>query len=180
MRIIGGRLGGRILPFPKHFSSRATTDVAKEALFNILDNVWDYRGLYVLDLFAGTGNISYEFTSRGCERVVAVEHIGKNAAFIRDTARDFEMQELQVLKTDALKYITNAPESYDLVFADPPYDAEFVATLPNRILESHLMAPNAWFVLEHSKFHAFGDHPWLFDQRKYGHVFFSFFRKNTD
>lgn len=178
MRIIGGRLGGRILPFPKHFSSRATTDVAKEALFNILDNAWDYKGMYVLDLFAGTGNISYEYASRGCERVVAVEHHAKNAGFIRNTAKAFGMDELQVLKTDALKYIANAPEAYDLVFADPPYDAEFVATLPNRILESKLLAKNAWFVLEHSKFHNFGNHPDLFDQRKYGHVFFSFFKKD--
>lgn len=175
MRIIGGELGGRIMPFPKHFNSRATTDVAKESLFNILDNTLDYPETTILDLFSGTGNIAYEFASRGAAKVVAVEQVPQNAGFIRNTSKQYGLSAIQVIKADALKFINRAPGAYGVVFADPPYNAEYMQDLPNRVLQGGLLEEHGWFILEHSKFHSFGDHPNLFDHRRYGHVHFSFF-----
>lgn len=182
MRIIRGHLGGRTIPFPKHFKSRATTDVAKESLFNILDSQLDYSQIRVLDLFAGTGNISYEFASRGCTAVVAVEKNGKNVAFIRQTLANLGLSGVTIKRYDALKYLQNAEQTFHAIFADPPFDASFLAKLPQMILNSGRLKHGGLLVVEHDKRHNFGELAGFIEQRRYGHVVFSFFQyeKNTD
>lgn len=176
MRIIGGELGGLLLPFPKKFNSRATTDVAKESLFNILDNNFTYANISVLDLFSGTGNISYEFASRGCREVTCVELSGKNIAFIKDVIKKYKLSQIKPVRVDAMKFISNVSYTYDIIFADPPYESDDLPDLPGEIFKNDILKQNGWFILEHSKHNNYRNHSLFFDERRYGHVYFSFFR----
>lgn len=121
MRIISGTHKGRLIKPPAGLKVRPTTDLARESLFNILNNIIDPAELKVLDLFAGTGSISYEFVSRGAQTVDAVEVKPAHAAFISKTARELDMDQLKVYRADVRKFLSRHSESYDLVFADPPY-----------------------------------------------------------
>ena len=176
MRIIGGELGGLLLPFPKKFNSRATTDVAKESLFNILDNNFTYANITVLDLFSGTGNISYEFASRGCREVTSVELNGKNVAFIKEVITKYELSQITPVRVDAMKFISNVTDTYDIIFADPPYNSDDLAELPGELFKKNILKQNGWFIIEHPKKYNYRDHSFFFDERRYGHVCFSFFR----
>ena len=178
MRIISGTHRGRHIEPGKQFTARPTTDFAKENLFNILATRLDFESLNVLDLFAGTGSISYEFVSRGCPVVHAVEMDNRHASFIRKTIEALNMEKnLRIVRMSAFQFIKSAHHSYDVIFADPPYDLKDIETIPDLVLNSNLMAPNAVFILEHGKSIHFLSHPNIVDAREYGSVRFSFFKK---
>ena len=175
MRIISGKYKGRTIPVRKNFPSRPTTDFAKENLFNVLSNYFDFEQLSVLDLFAGTGSISYEFASRG-SRVIAVEKDYRSLSFIKSTIQDLKLDTISPIKADVFKYLDHCSEEFDLVFADPPYDLRGLADLPKAVFDSAVLKENSWFILEHGKTHQFNDNQYLIDERKYGSVHFSIFK----
>jgi 16S rRNA (guanine966-N2)-methyltransferase len=176
VRIVSGKLKGRRIPVRKNFPSRPTTDFAKESLFNVLNNHFDFEGMRVLDLFAGTGSISYEFASRGAE-VTSVELNFRSYRFIQETAHNLQLDKIRAIKADAFSYIGKAVDKYDIVFADPPYQLEGIDKLPELVLNSEIMAEGGCFILEHSDQKKFTGHQFLSDKRSYGSVNFSIFRK---
>ncbi len=175
MRIIGGALGRRIIRPPAGIPVRPTTDKAKEALFNILKNYVDFEDLRVLDLFAGTGSISYEFASRGAKQVVAVDNNVKCVRFMQKVKQEYELDKLVVYKADALKYIVRAAGKFDLVFCDPPYDMAGIAELPDRIFSKEFVDTGGLLVVEHPANIIFDSHPFFSFKRNYSKVHFSFF-----
>ena len=176
MRIVGGICGGRHISPPSSIKARPTTDFAKESLFNILTNRYDYTELNVLDLFAGTGNISFEFASRGAVSVLSVEKYLPHSHFIRKTAEKLNLMNIKVINTDALRFIKNCYEKYDIVFADPPYDMNEVGEIPSMVKEKEILRENGIFILEHSKMYDFSQAMGAFEKRNYGNVHFTFFQ----
>ncbi len=176
MRIISGSLKGRRFSPPKSFSARPTTDIARESLFNVLNNRVDFDDLTVLDLFGGTGSLSYEFASRGCDDITTVELNYKHFSFIKSMVKEFELdQAIQVIKADVFRYIKKCAAKYDLVFADPPFDLKDFESIPDRFFENDLLKEDGVFILEHSDKKSFEDHPRFIEVKKYGKVHFSFF-----
>lgn len=179
MRIISGILKGRRINPPKNIPVRPTTDMAKESLFNILNNIVDFTELKVLDLFAGTGNISMEFASREVLSITSVELNFKCVEFIRKTARDFGLDNSTVHRADVFNYLKRPPkESYDLIFSDAPYDLKGIDKLPDLILDRGWLQKNAWLIIEHPKDVDFTKHKSFNQLRNYGKVHFSFFRQD--
>jgi len=176
VRIISGIYRGKTLHPGKDFTARPTTDFAKESLFNILGNSYDFSELEVLDLFSGTGSISFEFASRECISVEAFELNHKHAAYIQKTAQELKFLQLRVHKMNAFQFLKTCTKKYDIIFADPPYDMAGVETLPGIILEKAMLKPEGVFILEHSKNINFADNQNLREHRAYGSVNFSFFR----
>lgn len=178
MRIISGKYKGRRFDPPKSFKARPTTDIAKESLFNVLNNSIDWEETYALDLFGGTGSISFELISRGCPRVVCVEKNFNHASFIEKTKGELKIQsEMLLLKMDAFGYLEHCKEQFDLIFADPPYDLKNFADVPRLVFEKDLIKLEGIFILEHSKDYDFSNYPLFDDKRIYGSVNFSIFRK---
>lgn len=175
MRIIRGKYGGRIFKPPKKLNARPTTDFAKENLFNILENRFDFEDLTALDLFSGTGNIGFELVSRGCKQVTAIEKNRGNIQFINQIANQLGIQNLTVIKNDVFKFIASTNLQYDLIFADPPYHMEGIEKLPELIAKYNLLKEGGYFILEHSKETNIPENQRFIEQRKYGHVNFSFF-----
>ena len=175
MRIIGGEYKARVIPVPRYFKARPTTDTAKESLFNILANYFDFRQIKVLDLFSGTGSIALEFASRGARQVTLVEVNRRYADFIHQTVSRIGIRQIQVVRADAFRYIKNSPGRFDIIFADPPFDMEATDILPDEIFKYGLLEKEGWFILEHGKNHDFSDHPCFYELRRYGSVHFSFF-----
>jgi 16S rRNA (guanine966-N2)-methyltransferase len=155
---------------------RPTTDLAKEALFNVLNNHIDFEAVRVLDLFAGTGNISLEFASRGASGVIAVENNPRCVTFIKRMASELEFENFQVIRGDAMGFLEKALVRFDLVFADPPYDFPRLKEIPDLVFDGGLLESDGWLVLEHGPGTSFNTHPRLIENRKYGRVHFSFFR----
>ena len=177
MRVIAGKYRHRRFDVPKTFKARPTTDFAKENLFNVLSNYVDFEEVHTaLDLFAGTGSISLELLSRGCGRVVSVEKDYKHYQFIRRVAREIGDPQWTVVIGDVFKYIQHCHDTFDIIFADPPYALPTIADLPVTMLESGLLAPGGLFILEHGKTNDFSTNPHLIDHREYGSVNFSFFQ----
>jgi 16S rRNA (guanine966-N2)-methyltransferase len=176
VRIISGTHRGRVINPGKSFSARPTTDFAKESLFNIIANHYDFEELEVLDLFSGTGSISFEFASRGCKYVEAVELNHKHSAFINKTGQELKFNQLKVRNANVFQYLKSLIHKFDIVFADPPYDMEDVNTLPEIILNKSILKPEGVFILEHSKKLNFFDNSHMTDHREYGSVNFSFFK----
>jgi 16S rRNA (guanine966-N2)-methyltransferase len=176
MRIISGKHRGRLIHTPNNLPVRPTTDFAKESLFNILNNLIDFEDISVLDLFAGTGNLSYEFFSRGALQITAVEINPKCVAFIRRTNHLLNAENLNVIQADVFHYLKRPYESFDIVFADPPYQMENIGEIPDLIFQSKILNEKGWFILEHSKKQDFSKHSFFHQQRTYGNVNFSFFR----
>lgn len=176
MRIITGKYKGRHFEVPRTFKARPTTDFAKENLFNVLRAYLDFEETRALDLFGGTGSISLELLSRGCQQVRTVERDRRHYAFIAQCQRTLADEAWTPLCGDALKYVDRCRESYDLVFADPPYALPELGELPDRVMHSALVKPDGLFVLEHGKDHDFREHPDFLEHRAYGSVNFSFFR----
>ena len=176
MRIISGTYGGRRLSPPKNITARPTTDFAKESLFNLLNNRLDFEGIYVLDLFAGTGGIGIECVSRGAREVTAVEiaHVQQN--WIISCCRQLGIRNLSVIRGDVFKFLSACRTKYDLIFADPPYALEELAALPDLILQQDILKEDGWLVVEHGKDTNFTDHPRHVETRTYGSVHFSFFQ----
>lgn len=175
MRIISGKHARKHIVAPSNLPVRPTTDFAKEGLFNVLGNVWDFEGLRVLDLFSGTGNIAYEFACRDATIVFAVDQHKKCVRFIEKMGDQLELHNLVAIQGDALRYIKQTKRTFDIVFADPPYDMSGIDLIPELVFEHNLLNPGGWFILEHSKGVEFPDKSRLIDTRKYGKVHFSIF-----
>lgn len=176
MRIISGKYRGKIIHPPKNFKARPTTDLAKESLFNILINRYDIEDIAVLDLFSGTGSISYEFASRDCPVVHLVENDYKNFAFIVITIRELGFDQIRATQVNVRSYLSTCQTKYDIIFADPPYNLNWLRELPDMVLEHELLKPGGLFILEHPRSISFTGHTSLQEHRKYGGVHFSFFR----
>lgn len=162
---------------PQSFKARPTTDFAKENLFNVLNNYFDFEdGVTALDLFAGTGSISIELLSRGCDKVVSVEKDPQHYAFICKVMKELKTDKSWMIRGDVFKYISKCKEQFDLIFADPPYALPELASIPDKIFEYGLLKPEGMFVLEHGKDLSFENHPHFTEHRHYGSVNFSFFR----
>ena len=178
MRIIGGKYRSRRFQLPTNFTARPTTDFARESLFNILNNRVDWEDTVALDLFSGTGSIAIELISRGCKQVISVESNVKNHAFIQKLKDKLDAKDLLTIKADVFSFIKSCKQSFDLIFADPPYDIKDLDKIPTKVLEHDLLKQNGIFILEHSKKNSFTEHPLFREERKYGNVHFSFFSKN--
>jgi len=176
MRIIGGSLKGLRLNPPKNLPVRPTTDLAKEALFNILQNQIDFEGLRVLDLFSGTGNISLEFASRGAGKVVSVDRSIHCVNYLKDSARQHGLTTIKVYKEDVFKYLQLETEQFDVVFADPPYDLTGIPEIPKIIFEKKMIVAGGLLIVEHQSLQNLSNHTAFVEQRKYGHSSFSFFK----
>ena len=177
MRIISGKLKGRIIHPPKNLRARPTTDFAKENLFNVLNNLIDFEGIDVLDLFAGTGCISYEFVSRGAATVTSVEINTVHVNFIKSTARTLGLENMFVVRANAFLYIKGVKKQFDVIFADAPYDIEGSDTLPEMVFGHDILKDEGIFILEHSKNLSFSGHEYFMESRSYGSVQFSIFKK---
>ncbi|MBQ5878840.1 MAG: RsmD family RNA methyltransferase [Alistipes sp.] len=177
MRIISGQLKGRTITPPRNLRARPTTDFAKENLFNVLQNLVDIEECDVLDLFSGTGSISYEFCSRGAKSVTSVEINAVHHNFIRKTAQELGLKNLYAVKANAFLYLKSCPKQFDLVFSDAPYDLEQAEEIIPLVLESQILKEDGIFVFEHSKEKNFSNHPLFWQLRSYGSVQFSFFKK---
>lgn len=176
MRIISGSHGGRrISPPAKMPYTRPTTDIAKEGLFNIIQNNLDIESLKTLDLFGGTGNISYELASRGAADLTIVEKDNAMHAFIKNTAATLGLENFKVIKSDVFKYIESCSEQYDFIFAGPPYALASIDDLPKKIFEKKLLSKGGWFVLEHTPRNNYKKFPHYRNERNYGSTIFSIF-----
>jgi 16S rRNA (guanine(966)-N(2))-methyltransferase RsmD len=174
MRIIRGKYQRKVIQAPTNLPVRPTTDMAKESLFNILNNLIDFEELHVLDLFAGTGNISYEFVSRG-SKVTAVDNNFHCIQFIHQTAEKLSMEHLKTVKSDVFQFLPNHHQKYNLIFADPPFDSPDYQKLVDLIFDQQLLHTDGILVVEHPISISFTEHPKFTDQRHYGKVNFSFF-----
>jgi len=178
MRIIGGKLKGLRLNPPKNLPVRPTTDIAKEALFNILQNHVEFEGMNVLDLFSGTGNISMEFASRGANKVISVDRSVLCVNYLKDISRQHQLDNIKVYNDDVFKYLQHETDQFDLVFADPPYDLNKLRELPGMIFDGNLLAPGGLLIVEHQSMQNLTKHPAFTEQRRYGNSSFSFFRQH--
>ena len=175
MRIIGGRLKGQLIRLPQTYAARPTTDFAREGLFNILGNEYEFEDLKVLDLFGGTGAVSYEFASRGASRVWCVEMARENASFIKRESTRLGLDNVTMVRDNVFDFLDVCHEKFDLIFADPPYALEGLETIPDKVLSKDILFPECYFILEHGSEHSFKDHPRFRKERIYGRVHFSFF-----
>jgi len=176
MRIISGKYKSKRLQAPKSLPVRPTTDMAKEALFNIINNLYYFNNINVLDLFAGTGNISYEFASRGTEQITAIDaHFGC-VKFINHTAKELKM-DINTFKSDVFKFLEKSTGKYDIIFADPPYDFEVekFESIVSLVFKNELLTENGILIIEHSKHTDLTKNKKLSYQKKYGGNMFSFF-----
>lgn len=177
MRVISGIYKRRRFDVPHTFKARPTTDFAKENLFNVLMNYLDFEeGVTALDLFAGTGSISIELVSRGCDRVISVEKDPQHHAFISKVMKEVKTDRCLPLHGDVFRYIEKCNEQFDFIFADPPYALKELSTIPQKIFEYKLLKPEGLFVLEHGKDLSFEQDPHFIEHRHYGSVNFSFFK----
>lgn len=175
MRIIGGTLGGRrINPPAKMPHTRPTTDIAREGLFNIFQNNLDFNSIRSLDLFGGTGTISYELASRGVADLTIVEKDAVMYEFIKKTAALLKI-DCKILRMDVFKFLEQCTETFDLIFAGPPYALETIDKLPELVTQKELLKANGWFVLEHTPRNNYEKYPLFVTQRKYGTTVFSIF-----
>ncbi len=176
MRIIRGKFGRRRFDVPTNITARPTTDFARENIFNVIENLIDIDGIDALDLFAGTGAITLELLSREARSVTAVEKASTQYNFISKVAKQLGIDNLRLVRGDALKYIASTTAKFDLIFADPPYDMEGFAEIPGKILASDMLKPGTLIIIEHSKRHDFSQLPHFLQHRAYGSVNFSIFR----
>ena len=162
---------------PKNLRARPTTDFAKENLFNVLGNMVDFEEIDVLDLFAGTGSISYEFASRGAKSVTSVEINAVHYNFIRTTSKSFGLHNLHPVKANVFLYVKSCPKQFDVIFSDAPYDLEGSEQVVSDVFEKDLLKNDGILIFEHSKSLDFSTHPNFLRQRSYGSVQFSIFKK---
>jgi 16S rRNA (guanine(966)-N(2))-methyltransferase RsmD len=161
---------------PANLPIRPTTDLAKESLFNILNNIFDFEDLEVMDLFSGTGSIAYEFASRGAKRIVVVDNNYKCVEFIKKTSQNFGFNKvLTIQRANVFVYLKYPQAPFDLIFADPPYEMENIKVIPDLVFNQKLLKPGGWLIIEHSRDQNFEAHPGFLQHRNYGKVNFSIF-----
>lgn len=176
MRIISGKYGGRKINPPANMPhTRPTTDVAKEGLFNILQNRVNLEGVKTLDLFGGTGCISYELASRGASHLTIVEKDPIMLEFIKKNIELFGIQNTQILRLDVFQFLHNCTEKYDIIFAGPPYALTTIDEIPKIIVEKKIVTSEGYFILEHTPRNNYEQFPGFCFQRNYGATVFSFF-----
>ncbi len=176
MRIIGGEHGGRKFNPPSRMPyTRPTTDIAKEGLFNVLQHKIDIEGLKTLDLFGGTGNISYELASRGASELTIVEKDTTMYEYIKKTSRELRLENLKTVRMDVFKFLQQCDETFDFIFAGPPYALSAIDELPKLIFEKKLLNPAGWFVLEHTPRNDYKTFPFFKMEKRYGTTIFSIF-----
>jgi 16S rRNA (guanine966-N2)-methyltransferase len=179
MRIISGIHGGRRIHPPSDMPhTRPTTDIAREGLFNVLQHNLEFEALSTLDLFGGTGCISYELASRGAANLTIVEKDEKMFSFIKKTISDLKFENISLIKSDVFRFIENCNQQYDFIFAGPPYALHNIDDLPIRIFEKKLVKPNGWFVLEHTPRNGYKKFEYYKTERNYGTTIFSIFINN--
>jgi 16S rRNA (guanine966-N2)-methyltransferase len=178
LRIISGKYRGKRINPPAGFAARPTTDFARESLFNILTNRIDFGEVNILDLFAGTGSISYEFASRGANAVHLVEKDPRHISFIRRMVDEMRFENIKPIHIDVRAYLKTCRFRYDIVFADPPYNLTWLESLPDLVTSSGVMKDEGFFILEHPKDLSFSSHKLFFEHRNYGGVNFSFFKRD--
>ena len=176
MRIIRGKYGRRRFDVPHNITARPTTDFARENIFNVIDNLIDLDGAAALDLFAGTGAVSFEFASRGCRLVTSVEKASTQYRFISQVKQQLQADEVLPVRGDVFKFIETCRQQYDIIFADPPYDLPRLPEVPQLVLSSGLVKPGTVFVMEHSRNNDFSQLEYFDQHRAYGSVNFSIFR----
>ncbi len=176
MRIIGGRLKGKTIRPPEGYKARPTTDFAREGLFNVLDNEYEFEDLMVLDLFGGTGAIAFEFASRGAARVYCIEMARENASFIKTEASRLGLGNVTMVRSNVFDFLPLCHEKFDIIFADPPYALDGLETLPDKVFSQDILHPDCYFILEHPGTYSFTDHPRFVKEKTYGKVHFTFFR----
>ena len=177
MRIIRGTHRGRKITAPASLPVRPTTDLAKESLFNILDNHLYFEDVRVLDLYAGTGSISYEFASRGSKMIIAVDIHPQCVRFISETAARLGFNQLKAIRSSSIGFLDHCREKFDLIFADPPYDLEGIEEVIKLVFDKELLSEGGWLIIEHAQGKNFSAFPNFSQHRNYGKVNFSFFRK---
>lgn len=178
IRIISGSRKGRKIVAPSNLPVRPTTDFAKEGLFNVLVNKIDFEEVKFLDLFAGTGNISFEMASRGCKDITCVDSDARCLKFINETAGKLEFPKFKTVRTDAFSFIKKAKTKWDLIFVDPPYEmVEETGKIPRMVIESGMLEEGGLLIIEHPERIYFTDTSEMLETRKYGKVNFSFFGK---
>ena len=180
MRIISGSLKGRRLNPPANLPVRPTTDMARESLFNILNNYVDYDDCTVMDLFAGTGAVSIEFISRGVREVTAIDINSACIDYIKHESTRLGINNLHVVRADVFDLLKRANRKFDIIFADPPYAVEELATLPELVFSHQLLTEDGIFILEHPREYSFEEHPNFWQHRNYGKVNFTFFANKLD
>ena len=178
MRIISGKFRGKTLSSPGDDSIRPTSDRARESMFNILGSRLGpvLAGKRVLDLFAGTGSISLELVSRGCQRVISVEADRDHANFIRECFKKLGEDKDLLIRGDVFRFLKTCKQKFDFIFADPPYALEKLPEIPDLVLNGDLLNEDGIFVFEHGKNYDFSEHPRFLEHRSYGSVNFSIFR----
>jgi 16S rRNA (guanine(966)-N(2))-methyltransferase RsmD len=175
LRIIGGRYKGRRINPPSNFKARPTTDFAREGLFNILNNRVDFESVDVLDLFSGTGSMSYEFASRGAATVHCIEKDFVHISGIKKIIRELDLENVRPVHIDVKAYLKTCSFKYDIVFADPPYELSWLKELPDLVTQANVLKEDGFFILEHPRGVSFAGHTLFFEHRNYGGVNFSFF-----
>ena len=175
MRIVGGKLKGLQFHAPAKLPVRPTTDMAKEALFNILLNSYDFENCKVLDLFTGTGNISIEFASRDTQSIISVDKHPACIAWLKSVKEKHQLHNIAIRKADVFKFLAQSTEKYDIIFADPPYDLPNIPLLPQLVHQQQLLSENGVLVVEHPSMLKLEQQPGYVETRKYGYSSFSFF-----
>jgi 16S rRNA (guanine(966)-N(2))-methyltransferase RsmD len=178
MRIISGQLGSRKLRPPANLPVRPTSDLAKESLFNILNNLVDFEELTVLDLFTGTGSIAFEFVSRGAIEVLAIDSNHKCISFIDKTTIEFKVDNLHAIQSDVFTFLKHAHKKFDIIFADPPYDLRNIPAIADLVFVYQLLNPEGMLIIEHPREIDFSQHPAFSQKRTYGKVNFSFLNQD--
>lgn len=175
MRIIAGKYGGMHIKQPMFDPTRPTTNIAKEALFNMLENYYNFDNIRFLDLFAGTGQISLEFASRGCTDITSVDLHHKCTNFIQETAEKLQIDGIKVMPMDVFDFMNKTTEQFDIIFAGPPYPLPTLPNIPDIVFENKLILDKGWFIMEHNPNHNFKNHPNFYKKRNYGQTIFSIF-----
>ena len=178
MRIVGGEFGGRRFSPPARIPARPTTELAKEGLFNMLSNSTDLEGIKTLELFGGTGSISYELASRGAADLTLIERDPTTIDFIKNTVKALGIADrLHIIRGDVFKFMKQCTDQFDFIFADPPYDLLNIDKLPLLVFEKKLLLPEGIFVLEHSPRNDYQRHPNFERMKNYGTTVFTFFKQ---
>ena len=176
MRIITGKYKARHFDVPRTFKARPTTDFAKENIFNVINAYVDWEETTALDLFAGTGSISLELLSRGCQQVISVEKDRDHALFISQCMEKLGTKDNILIKGDVFRFLKSCHQKFDLIFADPPYALPELETIPDLIFQYDILKEDGLLVFEHGKNNDFSDHPHFIEHRSYGSVNFTLFR----